>query len=47
MKEERPEVWFGCGIEGLTRGLSLGCLRHCNLSEKFTLRRFASFDGGL
>ena len=27
MKEERPEVWFGCGIEGLTRGLSLGCLR--------------------
>lgn len=26
MKEERWEVWFGCGIEGLICGLSLGCL---------------------
>lgn len=49
MKEERREVWFGCGIEGLTRGLSLGCLRDVTVIclRKFTLRRFASFDGGL
>ena len=49
MKEERREVWFGCGIEGLTRGLSLGCLRDVtviclrNLHWKDSLHSTADF----